>query len=239
MDQQESMLSRIGRWFRGAPHDQLPLERDREIVPTEQTSVFRPWARRDAAITNLQNGFGTLTELMTTIRDALQKQSQRQDELLQCLSHLPEALDAIPESQRVQAETLKTLCQQIQQQGTQQSRLTEILDKVSEAEQSQSRNLDALHERVDRLDEHGEAISSNLRSVGSAMQTVSHNSDSSAQVLRQMRDNLSTRDGELERILHRQNTRFTTLLAIAIFLSIAALAAVGTVGYLLISRMPK
>jgi len=51
-------------------------------------------------------------------------------------------------------------------------------------------------------------------------------------VLEQMRDNINSRDGELERILHKQGNRFTTLLAIAIFLSIAALVAVGVIGYL-------
>ena len=47
-----------------------------------------------------------------------------------------------------------------------------------------------------------------------------------------MRDNINSRDGELERILHRQGSRFTTMLAVAIFLSIAALVAVGVIGYI-------
>ena len=58
----------------------------------------------------------------------------------------------------------------------------------------------------------------------------------SSQVLQNMRDNLNSRDGQLERILHRQNTRFTTMLAIAIFLSISALVVVCVMGYLLIVR---
>ena len=45
-------------------------------------------------------------------------------------------------------------------------------------------------------------------------------------VLKQMREDTTTRNGELERILHRQGSRFTTMLAVALFLSIAALAAV-------------
>ena len=51
------------------------------------------------------------------------------------------------------------------------------------------------------------------------MQTVSRNSQASAQVLEQLRDNIDNRDGQLERVLHRQATRFTTMLAMAIFLS--------------------
>lgn len=66
------------------------------------------------------------------------------------------------------------------------------------------------------------------------MQNVSRSSESSAQVLQQLRDNMAARDGQLERILHRQNVRFTTILAVAITFSVAALVAVGIVGYLLL-----
>ena len=51
-----------------------------------------------------------------------------------------------------------------------------------------------------------------------------------------MRDNLSSRDGQLERVLHRQGVRFTTMLSVAIVLSIAALVAVGVIGYILINQ---
>ncbi len=52
-----------------------------------------------------------------------------------------------------------------------------------------------------------------------------------------MRDNQSVRDGELERILHRQGNRFTTLLAVAIFLSIGAVAAVCIFGYMVLDHL--
>ena len=38
--------------------------------------------------------------------------------------------------------------------------------------------------------------------------------------------------------LHRQGVRFTTILSVAIFLSIAALAAVGVLGFLLLNAKP-
>ena len=50
---------------------------------------------------------------------------------------------------------------------------------------------------------------------------------------------IGLRDGELERVLKRQNTRFTTLLTVAIVLSISALTAVSTFGYLAYEAMFK
>ena len=54
--------------------------------------------------------------------------------------------------------------------------------------------------------------------------------------LKAHRDNLNQRDGQLERVLHRQGVRFTTMLSVAIFLSISALTAVCVIGYLLMTK---
>jgi DNA repair ATPase RecN len=232
-----TFFSRIGSWFKRADGNGEELGMEPEQTLMESRSTFlRPWARRDAAIQNLQDGFSTLTDLMGAIRDGLEKQGRRQDELLGYLSHLPDALQGIPESNRVQSETLKAIHQQIQHQNDQQKAVAEILGRISEGDGMQREALDDLRERVETLNQYDQAIADHLRNVGSAMQSVSANSQTSAQVLERMRENINTRDGELERILHRQNARFTTMLAIAIFLSIAALTAVGVVGYLLLMR---
>jgi hypothetical protein len=97
--------------------------------------------------------------------------------------------------------------------------------------------LEELRQSVDGLNMQDQKITDALYGVGSAMQGVSKSSQASAQVLENLRDNLSRRDSDLERVLQRQNTRFTTMLAIAIVLSAAALTAVAVIGYLMINRM--
>jgi hypothetical protein len=196
----------------------------------------RPGAKRDAAITRLQDGFGTLTDLMSSVRDSLEKQGRRQDELLTYLSHLPAALESLPESNRIHGETLKAIHQQLGQQNGQQEKLAEILEKLSESGGESKEILTELTDRVDTLRQTDQAIADNLNSVGSAMATVSKHSVASAQVLEQMRDNINSRDGQLERVLARQSHRFTVMLSVAIFLSIAALGAVAVVGYLLLNK---
>ena len=104
---------------------------------------------------------------------------------------------------------------------------------------SQGKTLDALHQTVASLNEHDLAITGNLTSLGLALESMTNNSTASTHVLEQLRDNSSRRDGELERIIKRQNTRFTTLLTIAIVLSIAALTAVSVFGYLAYDTLTK
>jgi chromosome segregation ATPase len=248
--QEPGFMNRIGSWFkRGSRHGNgangdLPLMRE---IPSNgggsiehhgevRNSILRPWARRDAAISNLQEGFRQLTDLMGSIRSHLENQTARQDELVRYLSHLPQALESLPESSRLQSETLKVIYTQLETQNGQQRQLTDILKRLGDTGAEQRDVLNDLRDRVETLDEHDQKIADNLSSVGAAMQTVSRNSHTSAQVLEQLRDNQSARDGTLERILAKQNTRFTTMLTVAIVLSVAALVAVSLVGYLLLNR---
>jgi archaellum component FlaC len=218
-------MSRIGSWFRrgnsdnGAPGT--------EIVPGDaRSSIMRPFAKRDQAISNLQEGFSTLTDLMSTIKDNLGEQGRRQDELLGYLSHLPKALEGIPETNRLQVESLKAISARLEQQNTQQNLIGEILGKLADNDNEQKKVVEDVRSRVETVAEQNKTISDNLSSVGSAMQTVSRNSQTSAQVLEQVRDNIEKRDGQLERLMQKQAARFTWMLLIAIFLAISALVAV-------------
>jgi hypothetical protein len=204
-----------------------------------RSTFLRPWAKRDAAIDNLQGGINALGQLMTGIRDHLEKQSQRQDELLGYLSHLPAALEQLPESNRVQAETLKAIHEHLQGQTSQQNRLGDILEKISNADGQNVKALDALQGHVEQLRQHDAAVAQNLGQVGEAMENLGKNSAASAQVLQQLRDNAQSRDGEIERILTQQTNRFTTLLVVATLLLVAALVAVGVLGWLFLRTTGK
>ena len=250
-EQSTTLLSRIGRWFRkdavGGEHVEGNGDRqsligepssshsDSTAIAT-RTNFLRPWAKRDADIAQLREGFHTLTDLMGTIRDNLERQNQRQDELLEALKTMPQVLGTIPESNRVQTETLQAIRVQIAGQSSQQERLGEILNKIGETTGSQKQVVDELRGRVEEIHKQDVSIADYLNNVGSSLKDVSKNSQTSAQVLETMRDNINARDGQIERVLHRQGVRFTTMLAVAIFLSIAALVAVGVIGFMLLNR---
>jgi hypothetical protein len=267
--EQQKLMSRFGNWFRKnqTPQDEPPAngddgngpmlsggggngdddrDRDRDQNNTSggleletRNTLFRPWAKRDNAIENLQRGLGALSDLLVSLRDNMERQSQRQEDLLNQFAGLPEVLRSIPESNRLQNEALGAIQVSIERQTSQQSKLGEVLERLSAADSQQARTLDALQQTVVSMDQRDQAISLNLQSLGIAMESMSDNSQASAKVLEQLRDNAARRDGELERVIKRQNTRFTTMLTIAIVLSVAALSAVSTFGYLAYEALSK
>ncbi len=235
MSEQTNLLSKLGNWFRRGSRDgELPLSDHHDIEP--RSTFLRPWARRDAAIDQLHQGFGTLTELMESIRDGIDRSGKRQDELANYFSQLPEVIRSLPESTRANGDALRAIHQQLEQQHNHQEKLSAILQKLSEGDGESREAMTEIRDQVNNIRETDQAISSSLSSLGSALQTVSSNSTAGAHVLQGMRERLDERDQQLEQILHRQGTRFTSMLAVAIFLSVSALVAVCVIGYLLINK---
>lgn len=229
-------FGKIGNWFKGSPRVDI-IEPGSGLATREtRSSLLRPWAKRDQAIDQMQHGFSTLTDLMSGIRDGLTDQAKRQDELLKYLSHLPQAIQSIPENNRLQNEAIKAIGSRLDQSNEQQRMIAEILNKVHDAGQENRKTTEEVRDRVDSMAEHERKISDNLSSVGTAMQSVSRNSQASAQVLEQMRDNISHRDGQMEMILHKQASRFTLMMTFAILLSLVALVAAGVFGYVVMNR---
>jgi len=241
MPETETFLNRIGRLFKrptkpnGDSDDAHDGQDNHRPVSVEtQPLTLRPWRKNSAAIAHLQDGFQSLAQLMDEIRQNMAGQSRRQDELIGYLSALPKLLDSIPESGRLHAETLKAIHTQLERQGDQQQTLGEILEKLAESGGDQKDLLEGLRERVETLNHQDKAMADSLGSVSAALEQSTRHSAAGTQMLESLRENLKSRDGDLEKVIQRQNARFTTLLIACISISVAALVAVGVVGYFLI-----
>jgi chromosome segregation ATPase len=196
--------------------------------------IFRPWVKRDAALQNLSEGFVTLTQLMSGIKENLEKQNLRHDELARLLSALPQAIESIPETNRSQAEALRTIYQQLAQQNQAQSTLGEVLNRIVDGAGQQRQIIDQLGDQLDSLRRTDATISDNLATVGTAMSSLSQTSQTSAQVLERVQASLSDRDRAISELLHRQNQRFNLIFWASIVLAITTLLSLAMLTYLLV-----
>lgn len=237
-----SVFGRIGQWIRnGTIRREIPVgdldgDGDAQHLPVKRSALLRPFRRDAERAEKLEQMVTSVTQLMVTIRDHLENQNSRQDELLSHMSHLPQALDSIPETARMHTEALRAIQEQLKYQNGQQDRLAEILDKISESGVDQREILSALRSRVEQVGEHHQSISDNLSSFGSAMQSVSRNTDSTTQVLQQLRDSLAERDRQIEMILKKHQSRFLVLLIIAV---VSTLTAMGLGAYVFLKLNPR
>ena len=243
-----SVFGRIGTWLRGGTiQREIPvgdlesgevLNGEVQQVPAKRMGggLLRPFRRDSERAEKMEQMVTSVTQLMVTIRDHLESQNRRQDELIGHMSHLPQVLGEIPSNAKMHSDALRAIEEQLKYQNGQQDRLAEILDKISESGVDQREILDALRSRVDQVGEHHQSISDNLSNFGSAMQSVSRNTESTAQVLQQLRDSLAERDRQIEAMIRKHQSRFAVLLGIAIFSSTVAVA-LGTYVFLKLRPM--
>jgi hypothetical protein len=249
MSDQTSLMARIGQWINVKREKFTPVFKevspDRQIQPLQRAGngngkprsfLWRPWARRDAAIAGLQQGFDSLNDLLGSIREHMQSQSRRQDEMAGYLSHLPHIMETMPETQRMHGEALQAIGQHLQEQTQQNGQLAEVLQRLGESQGGQQQLLQSLAGNTQTLGEHNQTISANLRDVGSAMALVGKHSETSTVALQQLQNELSHRDRQLGQIIQRQNKRLTIMLAVAMAVSVLALTAAGALGFLLMRR---
>lgn len=164
-------------------------------------------------------------EALQAIQAGIQQQNTQQN-------RLAEVLDRMGREGSTQGDALRAIQQGLVQQNLQQAKLNEILERLHRDKAVDSRTLDNVRQRVDSISQTEEAISENLTSVGRTLESVCSVSQVSTSVLETLRDKIVSRDSELERVIRRQNTRFTTMLSVAIVLSMAALTTVAVFGYL-------
>jgi ABC-type transporter Mla subunit MlaD len=241
MTEQPSFMSRIAGWFRwNRSDDSLPLEKETFALevktPARRGWFFQRDSRRDAAMESLQRGFDDLTRLITSIRDNMDQQTRRQDELLSFVSQLPELLETLPESLRTQGETLRAIVTQLQQQMEHQARLGQVLGQLADADADHHQRIGAMDQRLEAMTMQSQTISATLRQVGASLDSAGRASEATAETIRQIQEKISTRDEQLESVLRTQNTRFTTMIAAAIAIAIAALGCTAWVGWMLMNK---
>ncbi len=299
-----SLLARVGTWFRRTAQEPVafrseeagqvqeerpaPPEQPRQESPeppTKPPARFLVRGKRSGGNRNLQKGMNALAEMTGAVRQDLQKQGERHEQLLRYLSHLPKIIGQLPETARLQGEAMKAIHTQMErhaaqhaaQQATyieqrsrdaaafarqsaeqanrheaQQERIASVLEALTGADAARGEAVSSLAEQVEALRRqelvitHGlsrfgdtvERFGASLTDFGASVQVAAQNSQAGARLVQEIREELGRRESTLEHAIHRNNTRFTSMLAVAITVSLAAMTSVVVIGYLMLTRMP-
>lgn len=202
---------------------------DSTALSSRSTGLFRPFARRSEPSPASSDTVAALTDLLVSMREAIDRQGQRHEELMNTLSQLPKAMELVPENSRLQAEALAAIRQHLENQGTQARQMSTILEKVGQASVDQRRILDAVRERLDTLADHDQKVAEHFNNFATALATSSDTTKLAGKVMESLKENVRQRDESLERIIQTHQRRHTALMIAAVVLSAAALVA-ATVG---------
>lgn len=199
------------------------------------TGLFRPFTRRSESTLSGGETVTALTDLLVSMREAIDRQGQRHEELMGTLAQLPKAMELVPENTRLQSEALAAIRQHLENQGTQARQMSTILEKVGQASVDQRRILDAVRQRLDALAEHDQKVAEHFNNFASALTTSADTTKLAGQVIEALKQNITERDEKLTQIIKVHQRRHTVLMVAAVVLSAAALVA-ATVGVYVVQQ---
>lgn len=218
----------------------------------EAPGLLRPLARREyrreAALSTMREGFETLSNLMTDLRDGLDASVEKQSELLEHLKFLPVVAEQNQKAarrfdeqaaaqNRLQAETISAIREQVRGQRQHQEQLQDVLGKMSRESRDQKRDIDDVQDRLRRMRESDQAIADNLATVGTAVRQVSERESAQGELVMRMQQAFDARTRALEESSRRRSRRQGLVLAVTLLLSLVTAGGVATAGYLYLSSI--
>lgn len=192
------------------------------------------WSRRDQAISQLQEGYEKISQVIEEIRSHMAAQGERGDRMCHSLEQLARALNDHPEVSRQQAELLETIAGQLEASNERSEKLTEVIQDLPKLSREQQETLTGINRHLEMAGEQNVVASQTMEKVGSALNTLGQVNSAQADALKQMNSKATEQNEMLSQLLATQSRRFTMLFVVTLVLAAAAVVAV--VAGLLINR---
>lgn len=207
---------------------QEPADQPKPARRTGLLSRISGSARREERMDHLQEGYNDVVELMHSVRDRLDEQSDRSDQLMQILARLPEAIDALPETNRNQARMLEALQTHLDRQDRQATTLNKSLGDLATATEHQGQVMSVIQRQIEMNHKIDQEMLKGFGAMGTTLERLNDASQFSNETLQKVTEQSKTADENLRKLM-KTSTRNMTLLSVASWAM--ALAAMGAAIY--------
>ena len=218
-----TLTTRLGGLFRNL----IPHRHDNvtEIGDAIATVHEHP---RAASLEELRRGYGEALGMMRSVREHMDRQAGYNERVLAVLERLPEALAALPESQKTQARIADALLEQVRQQDRSARSMEGLIQSVARSAEQQGRSFDAMRKQFDSSREADTARNETMIAMGHTIQSVCRDSKESS---RQIGKSIEAAQSEVASSIRRNTRSVAILAAVAMVCGFSAVAAVGIAVY--------
>lgn len=182
-----------------------------------------PGRKRDAAIAQLQSDYGEVIGLVRDVRHHLDSQSDRSERLLELLADLPEALQAIPESNRNQSRMLEALNTHLETSHRSAAELNGAVRTLAGATEHQSQTLGVLQEQIHASRETDDQMLASFGAMSQTLQNLNDTSRQSSSTLRAVTEQTASSEQRLQDLIAKNGRQMFWLSAISWTLAAVAL----------------
>ena len=195
----------------------------------------------------IQQSYDSLVQTVRDLREALDGQSRRQEELLSRLSTLPHAVEALPQTSKMQSDMLKMINDRLAMHADQQRKITEVIDKLESgtgpaaggagagagSKKSQGPDLEAIREQIETGNEIDRQLVESFNRFSMMIDRLHIANNHAVECLQQVRDSYSHTAMQMQEWIDKSRHRNTWLIGGAFLMSAAALVLVLILMYML------
>lgn len=198
-----------------------PAEPDRESDDKGQGGLTR-WAKRESALTQLQEGYERVNRLMADMQQHMADQSNRTERMCAAVEQLVRTMSDLPSLSRDQVRTLESIAGQIEAANTTSRQLADALAEIPKVTRAQADALSGINSRLEVMNEQSLVEAQVTEKLQAAVTRVGNTGQLHTELLKQLDTRAQEQNERLADLLANQVRRFTVL-----FVVVTVLAAVG------------
>ncbi|MBI1372908.1 MAG: hypothetical protein GC159_09125 [Phycisphaera sp.] len=180
-------------------------------------------SRREQTIQNLQRGYEEVVELMKTVRGHMESQSDRADRLLTLMQRLPEALEALPETNRNQARMLELINSHLDQQTHQAQRLNEVIGTLANSTEQNNQVMGVMQQQMDATRETDMKMLESYARMSDTLTGLHDSAKANVSALQTVSQHTRETDEKMEALLRRNARQMMVLTSVSWGLAAIAL----------------
>ncbi len=205
-------------------------------VEVELHSARNGDTHKPASMHEIKQGYGEVIQTMASLRQHLDEQSQRSDQMLRMMDGLPELLRSIPEQTRVQTQLLRAIASQLDSQNTTNGHLTEAIQSLSKAADKQDHTLGQVREHLAAESNTRKELHAGIVTLNSTLESVEASNFAARDALRTVTEQQQERDEQVRSMFRRSQRLNTAMTLVSWALAIGALAVAGYVAFEVVDR---
>lgn len=221
------LVERVQRWIRGAE----PTLVDYEGYPqeVEGTSYGTPAATTGtdghlnavvgrvgpsgssvgggAGTYKMQQSYDSLLSTVQELRAALDGQARRQDELFSRLSTLPVAVEALPQTSKMQADMLKMINDRLSMHATQQRQVNDVVQAMGPNKKEYAETLGSIREQIEMGNEIDRQLVESFNRFSMMIDRLQLANHHAVDALQQVRDSYAASAMQMQEWIEKSRQR--------------------------------
>lgn len=174
----------------------------------------------------IQQSYDSLVDTVRQLREALDGQTRRQEELLSKLATLPQAVEALPQTSKMQNDMLKMINERLGMHAEQQRKVSEVVNSLGDSKKEQGEALQAIKEQIETGNEIDRQLVDSFNRFSMMIDRLHIANNHAVEALQQVRDSYAHSQLQMQEWIEKSRHRNTWLIGGAFAMAAIALVAV-------------